>query len=96
METMIRKEIIIGFLVAIVATSFGLFLYLNYLTPYTFDESVQMVTEGHLWGKVLGIAALPNLAVFFIYLKRNKDYRARGVMLASFFIAFLVLIAQFL
>lgn len=92
---MIKKEIFIGFLVGIIATFFGLFLYIEFISSYSFDETVKMITEGSLWGKVLGLAAIPNLFVFFIYLKKKQDYRARGVMLATFFIAFLILIAQF-
>ena len=87
---------LIGFLVAMVATFFGLYLYLEFLSPYSFEETLKMITEGQLWGKVLGLAAIPNLFVFFIFLKKKQDYRARGVLMATFFIAFLVLIAQFI
>ncbi len=92
---MIKKEIFIGLLVGLVATFFGLFLYIEFISAYSFDETVKMITEGNLWGKVLGLAAIPNLFVFFIYLKKKQDYRARGVLLATFIIAFLILIAQF-
>ena len=90
-----KKDILTGFLVGMIATFFGLFLYLEYFTGYGFDASVKMVTEGHLWGKVLGLAAIPNLFAFFIFLRKKQDYRARGVLMATFVIAVLVLIAQF-
>ncbi len=92
----IKKEIIIGFIIAIVATVFGFYLYLVFLSPYSFEESIKVIREGKLWGKVLGLAAIPNLFVFFIYLKKKQDYRARGVLLASFVLAFAVLLLQFL
>jgi hypothetical protein len=87
---MIKKEIFIGFIVGLIATFFGLFLYIEFISSYSFDETVKMITEGRLWGKVLGVAAIPNLFVFFIYLKKKQDYRARGVMMATFLIAFII------
>ncbi len=91
-----KKEILIGFLVAIVATVFGFYLYVVFLSPYELEETLNVIKEGKLWGKILGLAAIPNLFVFFIYLKKKQDYRARGVLLASFLIAFIILIMQFL
>jgi hypothetical protein len=52
--------------------------------------------EGGLYGKVLGLAALPNLFVFFVFLRKKQDLRARGVLLACFCVAFAILISQFL
>ena len=91
-----KKEILIGFLVGLLATASGFFIYLEFVSPYSFDESLRILKEGDLYGKVLGLAALPNLFVFFIFLKKKQELRARGVLLASFVVAFLVLISQFI
>lgn len=93
---MIKKEISIGFLVGIVATSFGFFVYLTFFVNLDFETMLKFVFEKQLIGKLLGLSALPNLFVFFIFLKKKQDYRAKGVVFASLFIAFLVLLAQFL
>ena len=90
-----QKEILIGFLVGLLATASGFFIYLEFVSPYSFEEGLRILKEGGLYGKVLGLAALPNLFVFFIFLKKKQDLRARGVLLASFVVAFLVLISQF-
>lgn len=90
------KEIFIGFIIAIIATVFGFYLYLEFVSPYSFEETLKILDEGGLYGKILGLAALPNLFVFFIFLKKKQDYRARGVLLASFLIAFLILVSQFI
>lgn len=92
----IKKEIFIGILVGLIAWSFGFYLYVEFSTEYSFGTTLELMREGDLIGKVMGLAALPNLAVFFIFLKKKQEYRARGVVLASFFIAFLILLAQFL
>jgi len=91
-----KKEILIGFLIGIVATVFGFYVYVEFVSTYSFEETIKILNEGNLYGKVLGLAALPNLFVFFIFLKKKQDLRARGVLIASFFIAFLVLISKFL
>ncbi len=90
------KEIFIGFIIAIIATVFGFYLYLEFVSPYSFEETLKILDEEGLYGKILGLAALPNLFVFFIFLKKKQDYRARGVLLASFIIAFLILVSQFI
>ncbi|MEN8187127.1 MAG: hypothetical protein ABFR05_08375 [Bacteroidota bacterium] len=92
---MIKKEIIIGFLTALVATLFGFYLYVEFVLPYEFKESLKIINEESLWGKVLGLAAIPNLLVFFVFLKKKQDYRAKGVLMETFFVAFLILISMF-
>ena len=91
-----KKEIIIGFLVGILATLCGFFIYAEFVSPYSFEETLKILNEGNLYGKILGLAALPNLFVFFIFLRKKQDLRARGVLLACFVVAFAILISQFL
>lgn len=86
----------IGFIIAIIATIFGFYVYVEYVSTYEFEETLLILKEGNLYGKVLGLAAIPNLFVFFIFLKKKQDYRARGVLLATFLIAFLILMSQFI
>jgi len=90
----IKKEILIGFLVSIFATAGGLFLYLQYFSSYGFNETIEMIKEGDLYGKVLSLAAIPNLFVFFIYIKKKQDYRARGVLMASILIALVTFVLK--
>lgn len=92
---MIKKEMLIGFFTGLLATSFGFYIYLEFVSPYSFGETVKILNDGNLYGKVLGLAAIPNLFVFFIFLKKKQDLRARGVLMACFFIAFLILITKF-
>jgi len=93
---MIKKEILIGFIVALIATTFGFFIYVELVSTYGFEETLKIIKEGKLYGKILGLAAIPNLFVFFVFLKKKQDYRAKGVLFATFFIAFLILISLFI
>jgi hypothetical protein len=87
-----KKEILIGFLVALVATAFGCFLFIEFFSKYGFNKSLEFIKEGNLEGKVLVLGAIANFFVFFIFLKKKQIYRARGVLIETFFIAFLVLL----
>ena len=49
-----------------------------------------------MYGKILSLAAIPNLVVFFVFIKKKQDNRAKGVLIATLFIAFLILGAQFI
>ena len=64
----IKKEIVVGILVSIFATAAGIFFYLQYFSRFGFYETIDLIKEGKLYGKVLTLAALPNLFVFFVYM----------------------------
>ena len=90
-----KKEILIGFFIAIIATLIGFYIYVEFVSQYSFNETLKILNEQKLYGKIIGLAAIPNLFVFFVFLKKKQDYRARGVILASLLLAFVVLIIQF-
>lgn len=90
-----KKEILIGFLVGLVATAMGFYFYVEYALEGTFAEALAIIKENSLYGQVLSIAAIPNLFAFFIFIKKRQDYRARGVLIATFLVAILILAAQF-
>ena len=87
-----KKEILIGFLIALVATFFGCFIFIEFISKYDFYTSLQLIKEGNLHGKVLVLGAIANFFVFFVFLRKKQLYRARGVLIETFLIAFLVLL----
>lgn len=83
-----KKEIIIGMLVGLFANAIGLLL-----TATLFGKGDDFVVvikaaanEGFL-GKLISLGAILNLIAFFIFIKKKQDYRARGVLLITVFIA---------
>ena len=92
----IKKEISIGFVISILATACGVFLYLQYFSKYGFEETILMIQKGNLYAQILSLAALPNLFVFFIFIKKKQDYRARGVLMASILTALVTFVLKFL
>ena len=92
----ISKEVLIGILVSLLATSCGLFIYLEFVSDDTVTETFKKVREGGIFGKVLALASVPNLFVFWVFLKKNQDYRARGVLIATVAIALVTLVLKFI
>ena len=91
-----RKEILVGIVVGLLATGLGFYLYVEFVLNGSFQESLVIINNKNLYGQILSIAAIPNLLVFFIFIKKKQDYKARGVLIATFLVAFLILVSQFL
>lgn len=88
----INKEILIGFFTALLATAFGCFIFIEFMSKFNFAKSIELIKEGNLEGRILVLGALANFFVFFVFLKKKQIYRARGVLMETFFVAFLVLL----
>ncbi len=83
-----KKEIFIGMFVGLIANAIGLFLAATLLgkgDDFTIVIKAASV-EGFL-GKLISLGAVLNLAAFFVFIKKKQDYRARGVLLITVFIA---------
>lgn len=90
----IKKEMLIGVAVSLIATFAGLFIYVEFFSEFNFQKTLQVIKEQELQGKVLTLAAIPNLFVFFVFIKKKQDYRARGVLLTTILIAISTLIIK--
>lgn len=90
-----KKNILIGFIIGIIANAIGLFVAATFLSD---GDSVLKVlqaakTEGFL-GKLMSLGAILNLIVFFIFITKRKDYKARGVLIATVLVALLTFIIK--
>ena len=83
-------------LVALFATAAGCYLYVEYFSKTGFFETIKMIQEGDLYGKILSIGAIPNLFVFLIYIKKKQDNRAKGVLITTIFIALATLVLLYI
>ena len=91
-----KKEILIGIIVGLFATLAGYYLYVELFIDTNFKEAFRFIHQEKMYGKILSLAAVPNLLVFFVFIKKKQDQRARGVLIATLFIALLILVSQFL
>ncbi len=92
-----KKEILIGFIVGVIATIFGLVFAIQ-IFGQSDDYAVvikQAIAEGFLT-KIMSIGALLNLGAFFIFLKKKKDLRAKGVLIATVLVLILTMVIKFM
>ncbi len=86
-----RKETVIGFAVGIIANVLGVLLYILLFSDLGITETYEAaVQQGHV-GSLLALGAILNLAAFFGFLRLRRDYRARGVLMATVITALVIL-----
>ena len=86
-----KKEIALGFIVGIIANTIGTLLYILLFSDLGIQETIEAaMAQGHL-GSLLALGAILNLAAFFGFLKLRRDYRARGVLIATLLTAMVIL-----
>ncbi len=85
---MIKKEVIIGIVVGLIANAIGLFLATLFLGDYgNFMDVIKSANAEGFLGKLISLGAILNLIAFFIFIRKKQDYRARGVLLVTIFVA---------
>lgn len=86
-----KKEIIIGFIVGIIANTIGTLLYIVLFSDMSIaDTFAAAIKQGHI-GSLLALGAILNLFAFFGFLRLRRDHRAKGVMIATILVALLIL-----
>lgn len=83
-----KKQLVIGIIVGLLANLIGLFLATTLLSQGDdFFKVIEAAAKEGFLGKLISIGAILNLIAFFIFIKKRQDYRARGVLLITLFIA---------
>lgn len=93
---MIRTNILIGFLTGMAATTGGIIIYILLFSQMGLDETLQDAVRNDYLGKIIVLGAALNFLPFFLFLKKNLIYHARGVMLAMVGIAVALAFYKFL
>jgi uncharacterized membrane protein len=90
---MIKKEIIIGLITGFIANISGLVLAILFLhEDPSIIEVIAKSFEERLLSKLISLGAIMNLFVFFVYIKKRQENRAKGVLMATIIIAIITII----
>jgi hypothetical protein len=93
----IKKEVFIGFFVGVIANFIGLILATLILGKgESIGVSLKQSVAEDFFGKLVAVGAILNLVVFFIFLGKKQDYRARGVILATVLVAVFTFLFKYL
>lgn len=89
---MVRKDVIIGFIIGLLANIVGIIIYILLFSKEGFEGTIKSAINFSFIGKLVSLGAILNLVVFFILIKMNEDHKARGVLLATLMAAIIVII----
>ncbi len=92
---MIKKEILIGFLVGVFANLAGIYLYIAAFSPDSFEVTLNKAIKGDYMGSIIALGAIANFLPFFVFLKKRQIYRSRGVVIATILAAMAILYFKF-
>jgi hypothetical protein len=91
---MIVTKILTGFFIGIISNLVGMFLCIWIFADVDFEVAFRNALQDEYIGKLIALGAALNFLPFFVFLKRNQIYHARGVLLATFLTAIIIAIFQ--
>lgn len=91
MKTNNNKELIIGFLVGLIANAIGTLLYIVLFSDLGIAETFEAAVAQEHVGSLLALGAILNLVAFFGFLRIRRDQRAKGVLIATILTAMVIL-----
>lgn len=87
-----KIDLLYGFLIGILASFIGVFLFIGVLTDYELLTGISAIREEGKLGKLITLGAILNIVAFFLLLKMDKEMMARGVVLATIILTVVTLI----
>lgn len=95
MGSTIAKHIVFGALIGGLANALGVLSFCaTFLKGSCIDNLYLAYDKGEL-GKIIFLGAIFNLIVFFLFMYFKKYYIARGILLITFVVAFIILALNF-
>jgi hypothetical protein len=86
----------LGTILGLVVPVLGfLIFYLWNFTKWPFSVFVEFVIQKAAISKVLSLSLLPNLLVFFLYIRKNYYLTARGILMSTIIWTFTIVIVKF-
>ena len=90
-------SMVLGFLLGVISPIIGFFIY--YFAEYSYMTMrgfVNYLVLGQVYTPLISLCVVANLPVFYIFLRMDKYYSARGIILSTFLYAGLVFYLKFL
>ncbi len=93
---MIRKHVLIGFLVGLLTNLAGIVIYILLFSKMGLQDTLEHSLQNDYLGKIIALGAILNFLPFFGFIKKNQIYKARGVLLATVLMAVVIAITKFI
>jgi hypothetical protein len=85
--------IILGIIVPVITV---LLAYKIRFNQYNLEEFFNLLVQRKILSSLLSLCVIPNLLVFLIFIWLNYLYSARGVLLSTFLVGFIIVVVKFL
>ncbi len=95
-ESKVANNIILGFILGVLIPIIAV-IFFNYSVNknLTITEFYYSMQEKGIMSSILSLTGIPNLMMFFLFLKLNKIKTVKGLMLATVLLAITVFIVKF-
>ncbi|WP_040281460.1 membrane protein [Psychroserpens damuponensis] len=92
-----NKDIVIGIVIGLACSCVGLVVVLLIFGKgNSINDSLDIAINQGVFTKLMSMGAIPNLAAFFLFIKKNQDAKAQGVLIATVMVAVTTLIIRFI
>lgn len=91
-----KKQMFLGAILGTMVPPIAFVIWVFLLTDYSIIEAKNLVVKGNLYSEVLSLSAIANMIIFYVFLNKNKIFIARGILLITIFLAFIVLATKFI
>lgn len=91
---MIKKEIFTGFSIGLLANIVGMLIYILIFSEASIGKTISESIEKDFMGTLITAGAILNFLPFFVFLKKDRPYRARGVLLATILAALVIAVLK--
>ena len=85
------KQLIKGLFVGLVAPIVTYVIYVAFYLEADVIETYKSLVKINKLSHVISLSVLINLLIFFMNLKTNRELAAKGILLATFIYAFIIL-----
>ena len=86
-----NKQLIKGFFIGLVAPIVAYIIYVAFYLEADVIETYKSLVKMNKLSHVISLSVLINLLIFFMNLKTNRELVAKGILLATFIYAFIIL-----
>jgi mannose/fructose/N-acetylgalactosamine-specific phosphotransferase system component IID len=86
-----KTAFLLGVALGFAGTLLGSFLFIKFFTTFDFNNGIQTMKLQNTLGKLITLGSIPNLLIFAVLLKLNKEMMARGVLLSIIILAFVTM-----
>jgi len=86
-----KKDFLIGTIAGLLIALLASYLFVKLVLKIDLIEHFQLIKAAGNLGKIITLGALCNLGLFWYFLKKNQEFRARGVVFATLLLTILTL-----